>query len=189
MKNPDTTQKQAKYIEFDDFVVESTSRIEAPRIVEQLKRISELKLENFIKLSGTKFEKTVQEMFSIIKNLEGHLRDVIAMNATLRVESQDSARESEKLGGEKEGLEQKLAGLQRDTPLVEDLEKKLALTLEELDRLRRLNRLEKEKLDQIEKDHRLLARQKDKIKEERDDAYREIVVLENQTQSMTKAKK
>ena len=188
LENIDTTQRQAHYIEFDDFVVESTSRTEVPRIMEQLKKISELNLESFIQLSGAKFENTVKEMFSIIKSLETHLRGVLELNATLRREAQDSAREKEKLRSEKEGLEQKVAGLLRDTPLVEDLEKRLALTVEEIEKFKRIYRIEKDRLDQREEDSRMLSRQMDKIREERDDAYKEIVILENKIQSMTQPK-
>ena len=47
-----TTQRQAQAIEFYDFVVESPSRIEVPRILEQLKKISELKIDQFYPALG-----------------------------------------------------------------------------------------------------------------------------------------
>ena len=187
MDNLDATQKKAQTIEFDDFVVESTSRMEVPRILEQLKKISELKIENFTQLSGSKFENTVQEMFSVIKDLEGHLRDVLKLNASLREEVRDKSKGIDSLRKEKEAAEQKIAALEREAPCALDLEKRLALTIEEVEKFRSLYKLEKEKLEKIEASNRMTASLVDKAREERDDAYREIVVLEDKLKSMTRA--
>ena len=131
MENLDATQRKTQTIEFDDFVVESTSRMEVPRILEQLKKISELKIETFTQLSGPKFENTVKEMFSIIKDLEGHLRDVLTLNASLREEVRETSKERDTLRGEKEALERKIVTLERDFPRVQDLEKRLEITVED----------------------------------------------------------
>jgi vacuolar-type H+-ATPase subunit I/STV1 len=188
VENLDATQGQKQEIEFNDFVVESKSRTEIPRIVEQLKRISELKIDNFTLLSGSKFESTVKEMFAIIKELEGHLRDVLALNASLREEVRDRRKVKEELQMEKEAVQQKIASLEQDYPRVQDLERKLELTIAELDKFRAIARMEKEKLAKIEAGNRAIAAQIDKVKEERDDAYREIVVMEDKLKSMTKNK-
>lgn len=187
MENMDATQRQSQAIEFNDFVVESTSRIEIPRILEQLKKISELKIDNFTQLSGSKFENTVKEMFSIIKDLEGHLRDVLTLNASLRGEVRDKRKEKDNLQREKEAVEQKIAALERDVPRVQDLERRLEITIEEVEKFRDLYRLEKEKLEKIEASNRMMASLVDKAREERDDAYREIVVIEDKLKSMTGA--
>ena len=188
VENLDATQRQKQEIEFNDFVVESKSRIEIPRIVEQLKRISELKIDNFTQLSGSKFEGTVKEMFAIIKELEGHLRDVLTLNASLREEVRDRRKVKEELQREKEAVQQKIAPLEQDFPRVQELERKLELTIAEVDKFRTLSKLEKEKLARIEADNRAMAARIDKVREERDDAYREIVVMEDKLKSMTKAK-
>jgi len=188
VENLDATQRQTKEIEFNDFVVESKSRIEVPRILEQLKRISELKIDNFTQISGSKFESTVKEMFSIIKELEGHLRDVLTLNASLREEVRDRRKVREELQREKEAVKQKIDALDRDFPLMQDLERKLELTIAEVDKFRSLSKLEKEKLAKLEAINRTLTAQIDKVREERDDAYREIVVMEDKLKSMTKAK-
>ena len=187
MENVDATQRQAKAIEFNDFVVESPSRIEIPRILAQLKKISELKIDDFTQLSGSKFETTVKEMFSIIKDLEGHLRDVLTLNGSLREEVRETSKERDKLQGEKETLERKIVTLERDFPRVQDLEKRLEITVEEVEKFRTLHRLEKEKLEKIEASNRMMAARVDKAREERDDAYREIVVMEDKLKSMTSA--
>ena len=186
MENLNATQRPAQATEFNDFAVESTSRIEVPRILAQLKKISELKIDNFTQLSGSKFENTVKEMFSIIKDLEGHLRDVLALNALLREEVRDTRKEKDRLQREKGALEQKIATLEGDSPRVQDLEKRLEITIEEVEKLRTLHRLEKEKLEKIEAGNRMNASLLDKTREERDDAYREIVVLEDKLKSMTR---
>ena len=188
VENLDATQRQKQEIQFNDFVVESKSRIEIPRIVEQLKRISELKIDNFTQLSGSKFESTVKEMFAVIKELEGHLRDVLTLNASLREEVRDRRKVKEELQREKEAVQQKIASLEQDFPRVQDLERKLELTIAEVDKFRTLSKLEKEKLARIEADNRAMAARIDKVREERDDAYREIVVMEDKLKSMTKAK-
>ena len=187
MGNVDDTQRQARAIEFNDFVVESTSRIEIPRILAQLKKISGLKIDDFTQLSGSKFEATVKEMFSIIKELEGHLRDVLTLDASLREEVRETSKERDTLRGEKEALERKIVTLERDFPRVQDLEKRLEITLEEVEKFRALYKLEKEKLEKIEAGNRMMASLVDKTREERDDAYREIVVLEDKLKSRTGA--
>ena len=187
MKNLDATKRQTHEIEFNDFVVESTSRIDVPRILEQLKRISELKIDNYTQISGSKFESTVKEMFSIIKELEGHLRDVLTLNASLREEVQDKRKVREELQREKEEVKQKIAALEQYFPQVQDLERKLEITIAEVDRFRTLYKLEKEKLTKIEADNRAMVSLIDKVREERDDAYREIVVMEDKLKSMNKA--
>ena len=184
VEKSDVTQKKGQAIEFDDFVVESTSRIEVPRILEQLKKISELKIENFTWLSGAKLEDTVKEMFSTIKDLEGHLRDVLTLNASLREEMRDSRKVKDKLQKEKEAAEQKAAALERQIPRVQDLEKRLDLTIEEVERFRALYRKEKERLEKIVTSNKMIASQAEKIREERDDAYREIVVMEDKLKSI-----
>ena len=102
MAKSDVTESKGQAIEFEDFVVESTTRIEVPRILEQLKKISELKIDNFILPSGVEFENTVKEMFSIIKDLEGHLRDMLTLNTSLREEMRDTKKGTDKLRREKE---------------------------------------------------------------------------------------
>jgi vacuolar-type H+-ATPase subunit I/STV1 len=187
VKNLDATHRRTREIEFDGFVVEHTSQIEVPRILEQLKRISELKIDNFTQISGSKFESTVKEMFSIIKELEGHLRDVLTLNASLREEVRDRRKVKEELQKEKEAVKQKIAALEQDFPRVHDLEKKLEMMIAEVDKFRTLYKLEKDKLAKIEADNRAMASLIDKVREERDDAYREIVVMEDKLKSMTKA--
>ena len=187
MEKLNTIKDKSGYIEFDNFIVESKDRVGIPQIVEQLKNISELKLEDFIKLPETKFENTVRGMFSLIKNLESHLGEVLQMNNTLRVEAGDSTSEIEKLRVEKKELEQRIASLKKDTPLIADLEKRLALTIEEAEKLRGFYKLEKEKLEKKEKELGMLNIHIDKTKEERDDAYKEIVILENKMESTREA--
>jgi len=181
------TQRKGQAIEFDDFVVESTSRIEVSRILEQLKKISELKIENFTVLSGAKLEDTVREMFSTIKDLEGHLRDLLTLNASLREEVRAASKGRDQLQREKEAAEQKAAALAREIPRVQDLEKRLELTIEEVERFRALYRQEKEKLEKIEASNKTIASLAEKIREERDDAYREIVVMEDKLKSIGRA--
>ena len=183
----DAAQRQAQAIEFNDFVVESTSRIQIPRILEQLKKISDLKIDSFTQLPGAKFESTVKEMFSIIKDLEGHLRDVLTLNASLREEVRERNKGKEELQREKEVVKQKIAAFEQDFPRVQDLERKLELTIAEVDKFRTLYKQEKEKLEKIEAGNRRMTALVDKAREERDDAYREIVVMEDKLKSMTGA--
>ena len=184
MENSDATQRQAQKVEFNDFVIETKSRIEVPRIGELLKKISELKIDHLTRLSESQFENTVKEMFSMIKDLEGHLRDVLMLNASLRKEVRDKRREKEILQREKEAAEQKISALERDFPRVQDLEKRLEITLEEVEKLRALCKQEKEKLEKAEADNRAMALLAKKAREERDDAYREIVIMEDKLKSM-----
>jgi len=88
---------------------------------------------------------------------------------------------------EKEAVKQKIAALEQDFPRVQDLERKMELTIAEVDKFRTLYKLEKEKLAKMEADSRAMASLIDKVSEERNDAYREIVVMEDKLKSMTKA--
>jgi vacuolar-type H+-ATPase subunit I/STV1 len=187
VKNLDATQRRTHEIEFSDFVVESPSKIDIPRILEQLKRISELKIDNFTQLPGAKFESTVKEMFSIIKEMEGHLRDVLALNASLREEVRDRSRVKEELQKEKEAVKQKITALEQNFPQVQDLERKQEMMIAEVDKYRTLYKLEKEKLEKIEADNMAMASLIEKVREERNDAYREIVIMEDKLKSKTKA--
>ena len=63
MEKLNTIKDKSGYIEFDNFIVESKDRVGIPQIVERLKNISALKLEDFIKLSETKFENTEGNVF------------------------------------------------------------------------------------------------------------------------------
>lgn len=186
MENSEITQKQAQVIGITDFVAESPSRIEVPRILEQLKKISELKIDQFTQVSGAKFENTVKEMFSIIKDLEGHLRDVLTLNASLREDVQDKKKTKEKLKREKEAVEQKIATLEQDFPRVQDLEKRLEITLEEVEKFRSLYKQERDKQEMTEANNRTMTALLKKVREERDDAYREIVALEDKLKSLTR---
>jgi chromosome segregation ATPase len=181
VENLETTQVQVT-----DFVVESPSRVEAPRILDQLKKISGLKLDQFTQVSGAKFENTIKEMFSIIKDLEGHLRDVLTLNASLREDVQDKRKAKEELIREKEAVERKIAVLEHDFPRVQDLEKRLEITLEEVEKFRGLYRQEREKQEKAEAHNRTMTVLLNKVREERDDAYREIVALEDKLKSQTR---
>jgi vacuolar-type H+-ATPase subunit I/STV1 len=174
-------------IERNDVVIAGASRIEFPRILEQLKRISALRVDDFILSSGTKLESTVKEMFSVIKDLEGHLRDVLTLNTTLHEEVRDARRVNVKLQKETEATGQRIAALERDAPRVQDLEKRLELAIVEVERFRALYRLEQQKLEKVESSNRAIASMAAKAKEERDDAYREIVVMEDKLKSLDRA--
>ena len=71
-------------------------------------------------------------------------------------------RERDTLQREKEAVEQKIAALERDFPRVQDLEKRLEITLEEVEKFRTLYRQEKEKLEKIEAGNRMMASLVDK---------------------------
>jgi len=182
----ETAERGGGAIAIGDFVVESRSRVEVPRILEQLKRISALRIDDFILSSGTKLESTVREMFSTIKDLEGHLRDVLALNGTLQEELRDARRANGTLQGDKDAAATRVAGLERDMPRVQDLEKRLELTISEVERFRALYRLEQQKVEKAEAASLAIASKADKVKEERDDAYREVVVMEDKLKSLGK---
>jgi len=155
--------------------------------LERLEKISEMKLDDFTQPSGSKFENIVKEMFSIIKDLEGHLRDVLALNASLREEVRGQKKAIANLQRDRAAAEQKIATRERDFPRVQDLEKRLEITVEEVEKFRTLYRLEKEKIEKIEAGNRRMASLVNKAREERDDAYREIVLMEDKLKSMTRA--
>jgi len=187
VENLEPTQSKTQTIEFRDYVVENKSRIEVPRILEQLKKISELKLDNFTQLREAKFESTVKEMFSIIKELEGHLRDVLTLNASLREEVRDRRKVKEELQQEKVLVQHKIASLEQDFPRVQDLERKLELTIAEVDKYRAIRKREQAQHAQLEAENHALAALIGKTREERDDAYREIVVMEDKLKSLSRA--
>jgi len=183
----DAARKTAQAIPFSDFVVESRSRVEVPRILEQLKKISALKIDDFILSSGSKLENAVKEMFSVIKDLEGHLRDVLTLNASLQEETRDAKKTTDRLQQDRDAAVQRAAAFDRDMPRVQDLEKRLEMTIGEVERFRMLYRQEQQKAEKAEASQQAVASAAAKVKEERDDAYREIVVMEDKLKSFDRA--
>ena len=189
MGKPETAERTGQAIEIDDFVVESRSRVEIPRILEQLRKISVLKIDELILSSGSTLETTVREMFSIIKDLETHLRDVLTLNATLQEEVRDARTATGTLQKDRDAALQRLASLERDMPRVQDLEKRLDMTIAEVERFRGLYRQEQQQHEQIEANNHTIVSMAQKVKEERDDAYREIVVMEDKLKSVGKSRR
>ena len=189
MEKAETAERSGRAIEIDDFVVESRSRVEVARILEQLKRISTLRIDDFILSSGTKLENTVKEMFSIIKDLEGHLRDVLTLNASLQEDLRDARRANGTIQSGKDAAAERVASHERDMPRVQDLEKRLELAISEVERFRALYRLERQNVEKVEANNHAIVSMAAKVREERDDAYREVVVMEDKLKSLDKARR
>lgn len=185
METLDFSQKRE--LRLGGMVVES-GRLETDKVVEQLKRISELKVDDLIKVSADKFEKTVEDMFAVIKNLEGHLRTTLELNKTFKSESQQSAKEKELSERLQREAEKKLARLEAQAPLVADLERRLEMTVEEVDKIRGQYKLEMEKTDKLNEEIRMLRTLHERCQQERDDAYKELVIIQNQIELARQAK-
>ncbi len=186
MEKLDTIKE--KMIKLNDLTIE-TKGVDMSRVIERLNRIAKLKLDDFVGLSEGKFEHTIGEMFSLIKNLEGHLRHFIELSESLKGESVEVNLEKNKLAQDNDELNKKLHAIENSTPLVKDLEKKLDLAVEEVGKFRSLYKAEADKAGTMRADLDTLNSLLAKTKVERDDAYKQIVLLENTLGSSTKAAK
>ena len=172
----DTVKKTE--MKLGDLTIE-TRNVDIGRVIERLNRISRLKLDDFVGLSEGKFERTIGEMFSLIKNMETHLRHFIEFSESLKTESVDLKLAKENLAKENKELGKKLQQLENSVPLVKDLEKRLDLTVEEVEKFKTLYNTEQERAEKLRSDFDALTEMQKRIKGERDDAYKQIVVLEN----------
>lgn len=169
---------------FSGIMNESKNVADAPHILDQLKKISDLKLDDFIKTSAKGFENTVKEMFSVIKRLEGHLKSVLELNSALRVESRNILKNNHEMKRQSSELEEKIMKLEKDAPLVEDLEKRLELTVGEVEKYKGLYKLETQKVENLQKDMQMLNSLIARYKVERDDTIKIAQMLEHKIKSM-----
>lgn len=153
---------------------------ELSQIKETLEKISKSEKEEdaeLVNISSEKLDAVVKQMISVINVLEGQLKDSIEMNTALKNEARAAAREIAALKKDKLDLQNKLHQIERTATLAEDLEKKFEMVVEELEKYKGICKSESAKVQLLNDEISDLSRALNRATEERDDAYREIVVL------------
>lgn len=148
-------------------------------IRESLKKISQIRVDNYTKVTEENIENTFEDMLSVIKNLERHLTDLLEINGALKAELSDSRKKTSELEMENRNLAEKLSKLENDIPNVKDLENRLDLTNEEVERYKQLYKNENDKSNKLSAKNDELNAMLTKTQEERDDAYKEIIAIDN----------
>ncbi len=158
---------------------------EIPAIVEQLKKISDLKLDELLSDAGDKkFEESIHDIFLEIKNLESHLVDTLAVNNALMEEAEILKSDKNKLENVNTELLGKLSKLEDTTPLVNDIEKRLEFANDEVEKYKTLLNTATTTNTKLENEVKHLNNILKKTITERNDAYKEIVIIENKYESL-----
>ena len=178
------TTKSLKHnaLKLDDMRFESAD-VEINTIMDRLNRIAELKVEDFVPVSEGKITTTIKDMYGVVKNLEGNLRHYLNLNEALKSETQDLKKQNQAFADDCHALKSQLKELENNSILAKDVEKTLELTIEEKDKYRQLYLAETQKVAQLRREMDDLLEAQRRTKEERDDCYKEVILLENKLAS------
>ncbi|MGK5084619.1 hypothetical protein WDW37_15090 [Bdellovibrionota bacterium FG-1] len=151
--------------------------------VEEIKKglrgLSELRIEDLTKVSSEVLQGNIESMLSAIRVLESQLKDTMEVNAALRTESKMRDADILALKRENQDLQFRLRELEKQVPLVDDVEKRFEIALERIEEYKTLFQREKDKTRGLAVQVDSLAGALKKTEEERNDAYKEVVVLMN----------
>ena len=154
-----------------------------PKISEGLQELSGMKMDDMEKVSAERLRSNLEDMLSVIRSMERDLRDAMEMNVALRMEAKKKDQEIVALHKQNDELLQKIANLENETPLAAEAEKRFDLSVEKLDEMKQAYEKEvAQKQGLLQQVNDLQAAMK-KTQTERDDAYREIVMLVNKLEA------
>ena len=159
-------------------IVLDEKKIELPKVMERLARIAKINLEDFLDVSGGKFENSLQDMFSLIASLEAHLKHFIALNESLKKESTEINRQNKALTDENKRLTAELDEMRDTVPTVEDLEKKIEIAVGETNKYRAMYEGEIEALRTMRASFEKVSASLRTTREELTDASKTIAILE-----------
>ncbi|MBF0360253.1 MAG: hypothetical protein HQK49_04540 [Oligoflexia bacterium] len=174
-------QSEVKTSSFNFF--SRASKVDKSKIKEQLDKISELRLSDFLNSTETEFKDHVNEMLSTIKELDSNFRDTLKLNHTLRGELHDCKQVISKLNNENKGFEKKLAEFENSSPIIGETEKKLNLVVEERDKYKERYNQAIENNQKLIQNLNVLNNLVDLKKEEIEDLKRELEILKSKLDS------
>ncbi|MBF0441919.1 MAG: hypothetical protein HQK54_08455 [Oligoflexales bacterium] len=177
-----TKSVKQKDLKFSDIKLD-TIDLDLGTVLDRLNRISELKVEDFIPVSEGKITTTIKDMYGVIRNLEGNLRNYLNLNEAFKTENKELKTENEALLVENSRLKQQMKELEDSSILASDIEKKLDLTIAEKNKFNQFYKAELQKNSDLERRLHDLSDLQKRTRQERDDCYKEVVVLENKLTS------
>ncbi|MBT3235417.1 MAG: hypothetical protein HN353_05665 [Bdellovibrionales bacterium] len=139
--------------ELERLIQDVYPQVEKDKVQQQLDRVNILNLDEVMSASNQKFEESIKEMFNTIKDLDMNLRHSIDLNIAFKREARDLHRDVATYKGEAAALNDRLRKMEHNAPTIIDLELKMKLTLEEMDRLREDHYKEREDLAAVREEN------------------------------------
>ncbi len=167
---------------------QETPRFSLAKIKEGLKELTLIQTGDLTKVSGEAIQENIQNTLSAIRVLEAQLKDTTEVNSALRLESKGRDSEITTLKRTNEDLQFRLKELEKVTPHVGDLEERMDIAVEKIEEYKTHYEHEKIKAKEMAAQLDFLSQKLKKTEEERDDAYKEVVLLMNKMEPVVAAK-
>lgn len=154
-----------------------SSPIKVDEVIARLKKISNVPMEQALQFSETKVQQTIEEMVGVIKTLEGDLATVLQVNQSLKTEALQLKIDNAQLQTENSKTQTELQQIKAITPKLNDVEKRLDMSVEELEKMRTKNQQLEQAMGQTTHKIKVQRHQIEKITDERNDALKELSML------------
>ena len=141
--------------------------------------MAKIKVEDLAKVSDEVLHGNINDMLSAIRVLETQLKDTMEVNVAMRSEAKTRDTEILALKRESQDLHYQLRELEKQNPMLGEVEKRLEIALQRIDEFKSRFEQEKEKTKSLLVQNDELVNALKKAEEERNDAYKEVVVLMN----------
>ncbi|MBF0493478.1 MAG: hypothetical protein HQM15_11965 [Deltaproteobacteria bacterium] len=156
---------------------------EISSLKERLEEISRIETGDLASVSNERLDVVANEMLGVISDLEKQLRDSLEMNVALKSEARIHDRERATLRKTNEALQERLRQVEKASTMTEDLNRRFDLVVEEMEKFKRLYKNEAAQMQTASEEVNRLKEILKKTEEERNDAYREIVLLANKKEN------
>ncbi|MBF0314608.1 MAG: hypothetical protein HQK50_09640 [Oligoflexia bacterium] len=166
-----------KTIDINSLKIKTYEHIDKSKITEQLEKISKLRLSDFLDAKESDFKSNINEMFSTIKYLDSTLRSMIELNSTLKNEAQEHQRQIKKLESSNKEIKEKLLFHENSTPVLNDLEYKLDLALEDREKFKEFAKQAGEHNQKLQQNIETLEILLERAEEELRDTRREKEII------------
>ncbi|MGK5089917.1 hypothetical protein WDW86_20390 [Bdellovibrionota bacterium FG-2] len=153
------------------------SRFSISKIKDGLRDLAQIKVEDLAKVSNEVLHGNIEDMLSAIRVLEAQLKDTMEVNVAMRIEAKTRDSEIFNLKRENQDLQYKLKELEKQNPMLGEVDRRLEMALERVDEHKAQLDQEKEKTRALAAQNEEFSKALKKAEEERDDAYKEVVVL------------
>ena len=130
-------------------------------------------------------EKTVNDMFAVIKSMEAQLEKVMNINAHLEKDRDDAKEMVTGLKAEKLRLEEKIASMEKDLPSKREMEMEIEQMIDDRNRVQDQFREQKEKISNMQNTILDYHRRFGDLEEEKRDALSDIKYLETRLNTAT----
>ena len=131
-------------------------------------------------------EKTVNDMFTVIKNMEAQLERVMTINSHLEKDRDDAKEMVAGFKAERSGLEAKIAQLETDLPAKREMEMEIEQLIDNRNSVQEQFREQKEKIGKMQDTILDYQRRIGDLEEEKRDAMADIKYLETRLNTASK---